>query len=162
MNENINAVECVLLEILTPSIVFRWKHTLANHNRLSKFLKIRGYLLVPKGIFPIQRESMTHGFPSIWKYLIEYNYSLEQGERRTQAHTERPLTLETTKLATAALAKGEEKGGVALFSLYIHLLQCICSIAAEKNQSRPASIFPMHINTILSWQQRMAIAVFLF
>lgn len=116
MNENINAVECVL-EILTPSVVFRWKHTIANHNRLSKFLKIRGYLFVPKGIFPIQRESMTPGFPSIRKYLIEYNYSLEQGESGTQAHTERPLTLETTKLATAALAKGGEKGGGCFIQL---------------------------------------------
>lgn len=59
--ENINATKCVFLEILTPSVVFRWKLSILNHKRLSKYIKIRGHLFCfernlpySKGIFNIQ------------------------------------------------------------------------------------------------------------
>lgn len=93
--ENLNATKCVFLKILTPSIVFRWNLSMLNHNKLSKCIKIRGYLFC---FFSIQRESLTYNSPKTWKYLIGYYFWKEK--EGTRQHTDGPLASEANKLIT--------------------------------------------------------------
>ena len=53
---NTNATEWVSFsKILTPSIIFRWKISILNHNQLSKFTKVTGYLFCLKRSLPYSK-----------------------------------------------------------------------------------------------------------